>query len=231
MKTRVYYVEDEPALGRIVKESLEKAGYEVRWETDGARVLKAFNGYHPDIVVLDIMLPHLDGYALCEEIRSRFPRLPILFLTAKGETDDLVRGFESGGTEYLKKPFSLKELIVRIENQLNLHQDDRNGGQREEQEVNLGAYRFIPSKYELFTPSKVIKLSQREHQILQILVDHQNRVTDRQSLLLSVWGDDSFFNSRNLDVYIRKLRKHFEEDPAIQIKTIKGSGYLFIIDD
>lgn len=229
MKKNVLYVEDEPFLGKIVKETLDNLGFVVRWETDGKLVMRHFNDFMPDICILDVMLPNTDGYALCREISSIYPRIPIIFLTAKVETPDLIRGFESGGTDYIRKPFSLEELIVRIKNQLRLNSvaagkiDTGNGT------VRIGTYLFFPQRYELQSPVETIKLSQRDMQVLSLLISNMNRVTDRKDLLLAIWGDDSFFNSRNLDVYIRKLRQYFKEDESIKIQTLKAKGYLFLV--
>jgi len=229
MKQKVYYIEDEQFLGKIVFETLENQGFEVRWETDGARVLDGFKSFSPDIVVLDIMLPNVDGYTLCQQIRARYPKVPIIFLTAKVETADLVKGFEAGGTDYMRKPFSIEELIVRINNQLLLMTGVQMKHTAQSEEIKLGEYLFRPGRYELHTPSRVVKLSQRELEILQILVSNQNQVSNRKDILMAVWGDDSFFNSRNLDVYIRKLRAYFEEDSNITIQTLKAKGYLFLV--
>lgn len=228
MSTKILYVEDELFLGKIVKETLEDQGFEIIWETDGARVMNRFNSFSPDICVVDIMLPNIDGYSLCRQIRGLYQNLPIIFLTAKVETADLVKGFEAGGTDYIRKPFSIEELIIRIKNQMNLK--NANGYQpvTSDNEIKLGSYTFYSGRYELHAPSGIIKISQRDMQILSMLCSNHNRVTDRKELLLSVWGDDSFFNSRNLDVYIRKLRTYLSEDPSIEIQTIKGKGYLFI---
>ena len=229
MKAKVYYIEDEQFLGKIVKETLEKEGYEVRWELDGAKVMGGFQIFTPDIVVLDIMLPNIDGYTLCHQIRAAYPQLPIIFLTAKVETADLVKGFEAGGTDYMKKPFSMEELVVRLNNLLQLMAGITIPKFVQNEEIELSKYLFKPDRYELISPSGTIKLSQREIEVLQVLVAYRNKVADRKDLLMTVWGDDSFFNSRNLDVYIRKLRKYFEEDPRIQIQTLKGKGYLFLV--
>ena len=230
MKTKILYIEDEEFLGKIVKDTLEKKNYEVRWERDGATVMSSFEVFRPDICVVDIMLPNIDGYTLSRNIRGLYQDIPIIFLTAKTETADLVKGFEAGGTDYVKKPFSIEELIARIENQLAIH----NGRKQESTEsdvILIGSYRYYPSLYELRKGEEAIKLSNRESQVLSMLCANRNHVTDRRNLLLSVWGDDSFFNSRNLDVYIRKLRQHFKDDPRVSIETLKGKGYLFIIDN
>lgn len=229
MKRKVYYIEDEPFLGKIVNETLEKQGFEVRWETDGARVLNGFKSFVPDVVVLDIMLPNVDGYTLCQQIRARYPKVPIIFLTAKVETVDLVKGFDAGGTDYMRKPFSIEELIVRINNQLLLMAGIQMSSGPQSEDIQLGGFMFKPGRYELHTPTKTISLSQRELEILQIFVANRNQVSNRKDILMAVWGDDSFFNSRNLDVYIRKLRGYFEEDTRIQIQTLKAKGYLFLV--
>lgn len=229
MKVKVLYVEDEPFLGKIVKETLEKLDFEVRWETDGKNVMDHIRNLMPDICILDIMLPNIDGYSLCREISGIYPGLPIIFLTAKVETADLLKGFESGGTDYIRKPFSLEELIARINNQLKIKSDFQTRKVTARDSIKLGKFSFYPQRYELHAPDGIIKLSQREIEILTLLTSNVNRITDRKNLLLEIWGDDSFFNSRNLDVYIRKLRQYFHEDPSISIQTLKGKGYLFLV--
>ncbi len=230
MGIKVYYIEDEQFLGKIVFETLEKQGFDIRWEIDGAKVLNGFKVFTPDIIVLDIMLPNIDGYTLCRQIRSMYPKIPIIFLTAKVETKDLVKGFEAGGTDYMRKPFSIEELIVRINNQLTLMSGIKQASIPQSEDIKLSLYMFKPERYELHSPSGKINLSQRELEIIHILVAHRNQVSNRKDILMSVWGDDSFFNSRNLDVYIRKLRGYFSEDPKIQIQTLKGKGYLFLVN-
>jgi len=228
VKTKILYIEDEQYLGRIVKDTMEKLAFEVWWETDGAKVMASFEKFMPDICVVDIMLPNIDGYTLSANIRGLFPDLPIIFLTARTEIEDLIKGFKSGGTDYMRKPFSIEELIARIENQLALHNEKQHVPEIAGK-ISLGKFDYVPYLYELKGPSGIIKLSHRDGQVLNILCANRNHVTDRKNLLLSVWGDDSFFNSRNLDVYIRKLRQYFKDDPSVQIKTLKGRGYLFII--
>jgi len=177
------------------------------------------------------MLPDVDGYMLCRQIKQRFPFLPVIFLTAKTGTADLVKGFEAGGTDYMRKPFSIEELIVRIRNQFQLGEAKNPGGTAFKEQISLGKYLFFTDRCELVSPSRTIKLSLRDMQILSIFANHLNRVADRKAILMSVWGDDSFFNSRTLDVYIRKLRNHFSEDRRIEIVTMKGKGYLFLVPE
>ena len=227
-KIQIYYIEDEQSLGKIVSDTLEKQGYEIKWESDGAKVVAGFENYTPDLCVLDIMLPNINGFSLCRIIRGMFPDLPVIFLTAKTDTASLIMGFESGGTDYVKKPFSIEELIARIENQLKLGRTRMNQ-YTETSLFMIGSYKFDQVRYELHSPSEIIKLSNRDMQLLKILYANKNRVTVRKDLLMTIWGDDSYFNSRNLDVYIRKLRRHFSFDKSIEIITLKGNGYLFLV--
>ena len=225
-KTKILYVEDEPFLGKIVKESLESRLFEVLMIADGAKVIEAFPTFQPDIAVLDIMLPNVDGYALSESLRRLSPTLPIIFLTAKTQTDDVLRGFQSGGNDYVRKPFSMEELIVRIQNLLAMVRNTPSVFDP----FNIGKFQFIPQKYELRIGDTMRKLSHREMELLKILCESRNFTVERKQVLMKIWGDDSFFNSRNLDVYITKLRDYLKADPSVQIMTVKGVGYFFTVE-
>jgi DNA-binding response OmpR family regulator len=227
-KTKILYVEDEPFLGRIVKESLESRDFEVAMITDGNEATAAFKDSLPDICVLDIMLPSKDGYAIAKEIRQIAAEMPIIFVTAKVQTEDLLKGFEVGGNDYLRKPFSMEELIVRINNLLHLTRVQKNGSPSQDI-ITIGQYHFVPLRYELRIGDRTRQLSHRESTLLQTLIDNKNATTLRKDILLKLWGDDSFFNSRNLDVYITKLRDYLKDDPSIKIITIKGIGYHFSV--
>jgi DNA-binding response OmpR family regulator len=227
-KTKILYVEDEPFLGRIVKDTLESKSFEVQMIVDGKQVMSAFENFSPDICVLDIMLPNQDGYSLAQAIRQRNSQIPIIFLTAKTQTEDVLKGFQVGGNDYLRKPFSLEELIARINNLLDITQ--RKATPANNGLTQLGEYEFNPQKYELRLGEQVRKLSHREAELLSILIENRNAITQRKEILMRVWGDDSFFNSRNLDVYITKLRDYLKADPHIQIISIKGVGYNFLTE-
>lgn len=229
MKKKVLYIEDEQFMARIVKDTLELKGYEVLHKSDGNKIMDVIGAFSPDVCLLDVMLPDTDGFTLANRIHNIMPGLPIIFLTAKTQTADLAKGFSSGGTDYLKKPFSIEELIVRMEHQMKLVNRDAAAVQALPDEIMLKQFRFYPGRYELHTPTKVIKLSNREAQVLSLLCTHTNSVVSRRVLLNSVWGDDSFFNSRNLDVYIRKLRSYFAGGVGIEIVTLKGVGYHFVV--
>lgn len=223
---KVLYVEDELFLGKIVRESLESRGFEVAMESDGAKVAALFRKTNPDICVLDVMLPNKDGFEIADEIRSINEDIPIIFLTAKTQTEDVVKGFTVGGNDYIRKPFSMEELIVRIQNLLRNkgeHTPKITGGQ-----VTMGRYTFQLNRQILHNGKDERKLSFRESELLKLLYENRDKIIDRKEILTLLWGNDSFFNSRNLDVYITKLRSYLKDDPALEIITIKGIGYRFV---
>ena len=229
MSVKILYVEDELFLAKIVKESLESRGFEVVMETDGDKVMALFISTQPDVCVLDVMLPNKDGFAIAASIREIDIKVPIIFLTAKTQTQDLVKGFQLGGNDYIRKPFSMEELIVRIENALRYRNgkmlaDDKN------EAVKMGHYIFNTSRQTLSNNGDEKRLSFRESELLKILYQNKDRIIDRRDILNLLWGNDNFFNSRNLDVYITKLRGYLKSDPSLEIITIKGIGYRFIIE-
>jgi DNA-binding response OmpR family regulator len=226
---KILYVEDELFLGKIVKESLESRNYEVIMEPDGNNALPLFKQHHPDVCVLDIMLPNKDGFTIAEEIRLVDNAVPIIFLTAKTQTEDLVKGFQIGGNDYIRKPFSMEELIVRIENVLRF----RNGEKRPDDNKNvikIGRYTYHPNHQVLKNNGDERKLSFRESELLKVLYENRDKIIDRRDILNLLWGNDNFFNSRNLDVYITKLRSYLKQDNQLEILTIKGVGYRFVIE-
>ena len=228
MSIKILYVEDELFLGKIVKESLQSRGFEVTMESDGSQVLPRFIQVKPDVCVLDIMLPNKDGFEIAEEIRKVNSRIPIIFLTAKTQIVDLVKGFSIGGNDYIKKPFSMEELIVRIENVMR-YNNERTPINGNEDEVKLGKFQFHFMRQTLVSGKDERKLSFRETALLKVLYEHRNKIIERKDILNLLWGNDSFFNSRNLDVYITKIRSYLREDESLNLITIKGIGYRFII--
>lgn len=225
---KILYVEDEQFLGRIVKETLETKGFEIVMETDGAKVLNQFQNFNPDVVVLDVMLPNKSGFEIAKEMRDAKITTPILFLTAKTQTTDVVKGFTVGGNDYLRKPFSMEELIVRLE---NLYKQSGSVSASEPQnEVLLGKFMLQLNKQILKLGDSERKLSYRETELIKFLYFNANNIIDRRQVLQHIWGNDSLFNSRNLDVYITKLRGYLKEDSNLEILTIKGVGYRFVME-
>jgi DNA-binding response OmpR family regulator len=227
-KTKIFYVEDETFLAKIVSESLQGRGYEVIVESDGGRALTTFKAVKPDICLLDVMLPQKDGFTIADEIREIDTRVPIIFLTARSAVADVVAGFKTGGNDYIRKPFSMEELIVRIENVLK----QSAAGvvpEVDEEDLAIGNYTFNKRRQVLQNGTEHRKLSYRESELLKLLYENRNGIVERKEILNLLWGSDSFFNSRNLDVYITKLRGYFKADPAIEIITIKGIGYRFVM--
>jgi DNA-binding response OmpR family regulator len=228
MSIKVLYVEDELFLGKIVKESLESRGYEIFMEGDGANVMALFQSCSPDICVLDIMLPNKDGFTIAEEVRRINTKIPILFLTARSQTEDLVKGFQLGGNDYIRKPFSMEELIVRIENALRLGTENIPSNRKDI--INIGNFNFNIARQVLSGNEEERKLSYKESELLKVLYQNRDKLIDRRDILNLLWGNDNFFNSRNLDVYITKLRGYLKSDPSVEILTIKGIGYRFVLD-
>jgi DNA-binding response OmpR family regulator len=223
-KAKVLYVEDELFLAKIVSETLQDRGYEVILESDGGKALEQFGKTNPDICVLDIMLPNKDGFTIADEIREKDSMVPIIFLSAKSQTNDVVNGFRLGANDYIRKPFSIEELIVRIENVLR----NKTAPQEVVEEVQMGQYVFNIKRQTLTHPKETRKLSYRESELLKLLCANNDKIVERSEILTLLWGSDSFFNSRNLDVYITKLRNYLKLDPSIEIITIKGIGYRFV---
>jgi DNA-binding response OmpR family regulator len=231
-KTKIFYVEDELFLAKIVRESLESRGFEVNMESDGGKATDVFKKLYsspdtrPDICVLDIMLPNKDGFVIADEIRQLDEDIPIIFLTAKTQTEDVVKGFTIGGNDYIRKPFSMEELIVRVQHALRQRSDQPQKIQGDM--INIGKYSFQLNRQVLNNGKEDRKLSYRESELLKILYENRASIIDRKNILNLLWGNDSFFNSRNLDVYITKLRSYLKEDPSLEIITIKGVGYRFV---
>jgi DNA-binding response OmpR family regulator len=228
-RIRVLYAEDEIFLGKIVKETLDSRGFEVIMVTNGAGVLPAYQAEKPDICVLDIMMPDRNGFEIAEDIRAVDEDIPIIFLTAKTQTEDLVRGFRAGANDYIRKPFSMEELIVRIENTLRVRRGVVGIEGRTAEVIVIGTYSFHPYRQVLVVDGEERKLSYRENELLRQLWLGRDHIIAREDILQAIWGNDSFLNSRNLDVYVTKLRGYLRGDERVEILTIKGIGYRFVL--
>ncbi|MFN8334111.1 MAG: response regulator transcription factor [Cyclobacteriaceae bacterium] len=224
----ILLIEDEFTLGEIVKESLESRQFTVIHCESGKAGLQKFFETKPSLVILDVMLPDADGFELARQIRQTNKEVAILFLTAKSLPQHVVEGFESGGNDYLKKPFSLEELIVRIK--VLLSRDRLLIDESELSDVlEIGEYKFFPQRQLLQYQSETKKLSSREAELLKLLYFSRNRVIERKTILLKLWNDDHIFNSRSLDVFITKLRKYLSHDRQVQIINYRGSGYKLLM--
>ncbi|MBK5192151.1 MAG: response regulator transcription factor [Flavobacteriaceae bacterium] len=224
-KTTVLLAEDETSLGQIIKESLETRDFEVQLCHNGQEAYQWYRDKHPAILVLDVMMPKKDGFALAQQIRETDTETPIIFLTAKSQSHDVVTGFNSGGNDYLKKPFSIEELIVRIKNLLN----NRQNTSEEKKDIVLGNYKFNPNKQTLkYKEDNKENLTSRENLLLLHLTQHKNKVVERSSVLKQLWGNNDFYSARSMDVFISKLRKRLSKDKSIEILNIRGVGYKLI---
>jgi DNA-binding response OmpR family regulator len=223
-KARILLAEDELSLGKIITESLEMKGFEIIYCIDGEDALEKYLDTNPDILVLDVMMPKKDGFTLAKEIRKQNTSIPILFLTAKSQTQDVVKGFHSGGNDYLKKPFSMEELVVRIEALLQRSTTI----QQKETDITIGNFTFNPKNQILISTSNSFKLTSRESDLLYHLYLKRNEILDRSFILNKLWGNDDFFNARSMDVFISKLRKKLKSDNQIQIINVRGFGYKLV---
>ncbi len=227
MKYKVLYAEDEATLAEIISDGLRSSGYEVQHASDGQQALQLFQSGTPDICVLDIMMPVKDGYTLAEDIRKLNSEVPIIFLSAKSLGDDVVKGFKSGGNDYLKKPFTMGELLVRMESLL-LRFGNKLPQLPSSNRKTFGNCELNTVSQELKTPKANYKISYKETAILELLSEHRNDLLPRQTALLKIWGDDSYYNARSMDVFMSHLRKMLKDDPDIELMSIRGIGYKLI---
>jgi DNA-binding response OmpR family regulator len=222
---KVLVVEDELALARIIQDTLETCGFRTVHVADGDLAYDTYLREKPQIIVLDVMLPSIGGLEIAAKIREVDKLTPILFLTARSTTDDLVQGFNAGGNDYIKKPFDLEELIVRVKALLG-----KNGLSeiKESSTVAIGRFQYDRMRHELQLEDTIRVLSARESEVLTILYQYKSRLLTRKDLLMQVWTNDDFFSSRSLDVYISKLRRHLSPDPSVKIINHRGFGYKLI---
>lgn len=220
----ILLAEDEASLGMIVKESLESRDFKVVHCIDGKVALQQYQKVAPDLLILDVMMPKMDGFSLAKAIREVDAHIPIIFLTAKSQPKDVVEGFDSGGNDYVKKPFSIEELIVRINHLLQ-----RKKLQVSTSEIVLGNYTFHFKKQTLqYKNEESINLTHREAHLLYHLNNNKNEVLDRSLILNKLWNNDDFFSARSMDVFISKLRKKLKQDERIQIINVRGFGYKLV---
>ncbi|MDP2059925.1 MAG: response regulator transcription factor [Flavobacteriaceae bacterium] len=222
-RIKIIYAEDEPALGQIVKESLETRDFEVRLCTDGEAAFREFQTQKPDVLVLDVMMPKQDGFSLAKAIRKENTEIPIVFLTAKSQVADVVEGFHAGGNDYLKKPFSMEELIVRIHALLG-----RIGTSDARKQYAIGKYLFDVNKQTLTLGNQIQPLTHRESALLHELLIQKNQLLERAYILNKIWGDDDFFAARSMDVFVSKLRKKLQADATVEIINLRGFGYKLV---
>jgi DNA-binding response OmpR family regulator len=229
-KVRVLIVEDDPFIGLITKECFESRDFDVELHENGEEGYKAYKKFQPNICIFDVMMPIKDGFTLAEEIRKEDKETPIIFLTAKSMKEDVIKGFKLGADDYVKKPFSVEELIARVD--VILKRMKMNTMVQEDTSTyELGKYKFDRDYKLLQIGDTTQKLTDKEADILNYLCKNLNQVVDRSKLLIEVWENDSFFNSRSLDVYITKIRKYLKDDADVELLTIRGKGFKLWIHD
>lgn len=224
-KIKILLVEDDQNLGQILMEYLELKGYEIHLARDGEQGRATFSKGKFDMCLLDVMMPKMDGFELGAEIRSIEKDIPMIYLTAKSMKEDTIKGLTIGADDYITKPFSMEELLLRIKAVLRRYQpnaDEINGP------IALGKFIFNPTKRTLVNGSTEKVLTTKENGLLTLLVTYKDRVLTRKVALNQIWGDDSYFNARSMDVYITKLRKLLKEDTSLKILTVHGEGFKLV---
>ena len=226
-KTKLLLAEDDENLGLLLKEYLIAKGYDATLYPDGEAAYKGFMREHYDICILDIMMPKKDGFTLARDIRIVNPNIPVIFLTAKNMKEDVLEGFKLGADDYITKPFSMEELIMRIE--AILRRTSQDSLLNAQPVFTLGIYTFDTHKQTLAHGDEVVKLTTKESDLLKLLCQNANKILERNYALRSIWIDDNYFNARSMDVYITKLRKHLKDEPKVEIINVHGKGYKLIM--
>jgi DNA-binding response OmpR family regulator len=222
---KILLTEDDENLGMLLREYLIAKGYETDLLPDGEAGYQAFTEKKYDICIFDVMMPKKDGFTLAKEIRMMNAEIPIIFLTAKSMKEDVFNGFKIGADDYITKPFSMEELLFRLEAILRRTK----GGASGQDVFQLGKFKFDTQKQQLMDGDKVIKLTTKESELLKLLCNNANKVLERNFALKTIWVDDNYFNARSMDVYITKLRKHLKDEPNIEIINVHGKGYKLVM--
>jgi DNA-binding response OmpR family regulator len=226
-KTKILLVEDDPNLGSLLKEYLEAKGYSTVLATNGKEGYDAYSKDKFGLCILDVMMPVKDGFTLAKEIRAIDADVPIVFLTAKSMKEDAIEGFSAGADDYITKPFSMEELLLRIK--AILRRTENKGLKNSDQsEFKIGNYKFDYTHQVLDLKGAEHKLTTKEAELLKLLCLHMNEVLDRNFALKSIWNDDNYFNGRSMDVYIAKLRKYLKEDPNVELINVHGKGFKLL---
>jgi DNA-binding response OmpR family regulator len=223
-KFKILLVEDDDNLGFMLRDNLEMCGYEVRLCRDGEKALTAFYNDSYQLCILDVMLPLKDGFSLAEDIRKHNQKTPIIFLTAKSQKEDRIKGFKLGGDDYITKPFSLEEFLLRVEAVLK-RSYGRPTNADQKNSFSIGNYQFDYNSQLLTHDGISSKLTNKEAKLLRILIQHKNQVVERDLIMKTIWEDEGYFVARSMDVFISKLRKHLAENPEIRIANVHGVGY------
>jgi len=224
-KAKILLVEDDPGLGFVIQDTLKDAGFTVHLCRDGKEGLQKFNSNDYDICLLDVMMPKKDGFELARDIRKISQEIPLIFLTAKTMISDKVEGFNSGADDYITKPFSNEELLLRIDAVLKRYKRANDRDDQSADRIQIGEFTFDKSEFTLKGKNTERVLTRKEAGILKLLAEQQNKVIERELIANMVWGDDSYFVGRSLDVFITKLRKYLSEDESVSISNIHGVGF------
>jgi DNA-binding response OmpR family regulator len=223
----ILLAEDDIDYASILKQYLQLSGFRVTWAMNGAEALQVYNEAMPDICVLDVMMPVMDGFTLAEKIIEAHPEVPVVFLTAKGLKEDKIKGLKLGADDYIVKPFEVDELILRITNILKRSQKSPVAAPADDTSITIGDYTFNALNYTLTHKNVTHRVTEKEALLIKYLFTNRNKLLKRDDILKAVWGSDDFFSGRSMDVFISRLRKYFSEDESISIDSIRGIGLEF----
>ena len=226
---KILYVEDDPNLGFVTRDNLEEEGFEICHFTDGSEAWKMYKKEKFDLCLLDVMLPELDGFSLAEKIREQNAQIPIIFLSAKAMQEDRIQGLKVGGDDYITKPFSVEELVLRI--RVFLRRNSISHAPVTHDVFACGSYEFCYSQLTLTHEGQTQKLTHREAEVLKYFLERKNQVVKREEILVAIWGRDDYFLGRSLDVFLTRIRKMLSRDPAVRLENIHGVGFKLVVPE
>ncbi|HRH34442.1 MAG TPA: response regulator transcription factor [Catalimonadaceae bacterium] len=225
----ILFAEDDENLRFVIQDNLELRGFNVITAEDGQKALELFSTQPINICIFDVMMPRMDGFTLASKVREKDPNVPILFLTSKGQKEDRLQGFKSGGDDYLTKPFSIEELVFRIE--VFLKRSVVNPALSKSGSFKTTKFEFLPNELKIKTAEGISSITYKEAELLQLFIDNQDQVLKREDILMKIWGTDDYYKGRSLDVFISKVRKYLSVDPDLEIITVHGVGFKFVKHD
>jgi DNA-binding response OmpR family regulator len=230
--SKILLIEDDESLGYLLTEYLKMKDFDIVWQKDGTLVLDTISKHHFDLIILDVMMPKIDGFTLAQKIKQHFSEVPFIFFTARSLKVDVLKGFAIGAIDYLKKPIDEEELVVRINTLLRTLSNKKTSSKNDKNEFSIGNnYLFKKDQLQLIYKEKIIRLTVRESKLLHLLISKQNNICTHKEILNSIWGKNDYFNKKSLNVFISRLRKYFSKDPSIKIENIHNQGFIFKIDE
>lgn len=228
----ILLAEDDLDFGNLLKQYLEIHDFQVTWARDGVEALETFPSVQPDICVFDVMMPKMDGFSLAEKVVALNPEVPFVFLTARKQKEDKIKGLKLGANDYIEKPFEADVLVLKLQNILKRSAVDTEPqqSQRQASQIQIGSYHYNAQRFQLVSKAITHQLTEKESRVLNYLNTHKNTLIKREEILTAVWKNDDYFSGRSMDVFLSRLRKYFSDDPNVSIESIRGVGLEFKVD-